>query len=128
MNPEHVSPDLKEAEAWQPRPTEGPVPRRVEKYKFSPLFLPTTPAYAKDPRILSLAAQLMTDIKQDTKAALPDPWARTALWLQHPYYSIGHKVRLAFPGFGIAVVAFAAFLGLEYVGVIPKKQHGEHRH
>ena len=108
---------------WQPRPTIGPVPRRAEKYRFSPISLPKPPSCAKDPRVLQLSKQLMADIKRDCKADLPDPWARVGLWQQHPYFSTGHKIRLAFPGLGLAFMAFSLYLGLEYLDIIPKKQN-----
>lgn len=118
--PAGSSPALAEAEAWHPRPTEGPVPRHVDRYPLRVLSLPKTPSYAKDPHVRSLATELMEAIRIDARPGrLADPWRQVGAWSGHPYFGAGHKIRLAFPGFGLALLAFTGYLVLEHVGVIP---------
>lgn len=123
--PAGSSPALADAEAWRPHPTEGPVPRRTDRYQLRALSLPKAPSYAGDPRVRSLAAELMEAIRTDTRSGqLVDPWQRLGAWSKHPYFSIGHRVRLAFPGFGLALLAFTGYLALEYARVIPSTTTG----
>ncbi|GAA97410.1 uncharacterized protein L969DRAFT_49402 [Mixia osmundae IAM 14324] len=42
-----------------------------------------------------------------------DPWARRNAWRTHPVFSNRQMFKNLFPGFGIAVVAFAAFVGID---------------
>ena len=98
----------------------GPVPRRVDGYVFSPLSLPKKPAYAKDPQVKALGDRLLAEVMADTRTGLPDPWARLYAIRDHPYFSPIQKVRRAFPGLGIALVAFGVYLGLERAGLVPK--------
>ncbi|KAI3619023.1 nadh-ubiquinone oxidoreductase b12 [Moniliophthora roreri] len=39
-----------------------------------------------------------------------DPWAKREAWRQHPLFSKTTMLRNLFPGFGIAVVAFTAYV------------------
>ena len=39
-----------------------------------------------------------------------DPWAKREAWRRHPVFSNAAMIKNAFPGFGIAVVAFAAYV------------------
>lgn len=116
---------------WRPKATEGAVPRRVEKYQLYPLSLPKTPAYARAPTIKSLGDSMMSVVLADSKQGhLPDPWSRLYEHRYHPDFSTIQKVKRAFPGLGIAVVAFGVYLGLEQIGVIspPTKHHHGHGH
>lgn len=112
------------ATGWRPAPTIGAVPRRVEKYRLFPLWLPSKPAFAKDPRVVALGDSLMATILADTRhSTAKDPWAQRLLWRDHPYFSAWHKLRLAFPGLGIALVSFGLYLALEHVGIVPAPHH-----
>ncbi len=44
-----------------------------------------------------------------------DPWARREAWRKHPVFQNRAMFRNFFPGFGIAVVAFTAFVVAENV-------------
>ena len=39
-----------------------------------------------------------------------DPWAKREAWRKHPVFSNTAMLRNLFPGFGIAVVAFTAYV------------------
>jgi len=39
-----------------------------------------------------------------------DPWAKREAWRKHPVFSNTAMFRNIFPGFGIAVVAFTAYV------------------
>jgi NADH dehydrogenase (ubiquinone) 1 beta subcomplex subunit 3 len=111
-------------EEWIPKATVGAVPKRVEKYQFSPIALPKTPEYAKRPEVTKLGDKLLKEVLTDTKIGLPDPWARLYTMRSHPFFSPMHRLKRAFPGLGIAIVAFGVFIGLEETGLISK--HHEH--
>lgn len=114
---------------WRPKATIGPVPRRVDRYRLNPVSLPTRPVYATDPTVQALGRQLLDDVMVDIKqGVLKDPWQRHYAFRHDPAYSTLQKVRRAFPGFGIAAVAFGIYLGLEYVGVIPSSSSNDHHH
>ncbi|KAI9242759.1 MAG: hypothetical protein BYD32DRAFT_361804, partial [Podila humilis] len=51
-----------------------------------------------------------------------DPWAKHHAWRQHALFTRSARIRTMFPGLGIASVAFAAYLGYEYV-TAPKDAH-----
>ncbi|KAK0310038.1 hypothetical protein LTR01_004237 [Friedmanniomyces endolithicus] len=44
-----------------------------------------------------------------------DPWARNEAWRYSGPFTRGNRFRGAFPGFGIAVVAFAGYMVYEQV-------------
>ncbi|KAK4893163.1 hypothetical protein LTS10_009896 [Elasticomyces elasticus] len=44
-----------------------------------------------------------------------DPWARNEAWRYTGPFTRGNRFRGAFPGFGIAVVAFAGYMAYEQV-------------
>ncbi len=115
-------------EGWRPSPTVGLVPRRAERFRFLPIWLPSKPDYARDARVVAKGKELWQELQADRRARgiLNDPWARRYNWAVGPYFSTWHKVRLAFPGFGIASGAFAIYLVLEYCGVFPADSHGAH--
>ncbi|KAF9961929.1 hypothetical protein BGZ70_008167 [Mortierella alpina] len=58
-----------------------------------------------------------------------DPWAKHHAWRQHALFTRSARIGTMFPGLGIATVAFAAYLGYEYV-TAPKAEahHGEAHH
>ncbi|KAJ1504947.1 hypothetical protein HMI55_006834 [Coelomomyces lativittatus] len=39
----------------------------------------------------------------------PDPWARHHAWRYHPVFSTSNQLKHAFPGLGIATVAFTFY-------------------
>ncbi|KAI9140828.1 NADH-ubiquinone oxidoreductase B12 subunit family-domain-containing protein [Paraphysoderma sedebokerense] len=61
-----------------------------------------------------------------------NPWARVDAWRNHPIFSRTAMFRGAFPGLGIATVAFTIYCVGEYVmesnqshGSSAVKEHGE---
>lgn len=58
---------------------------------------------------------------------MSNPWAKRDAWRYEGQFSRFNRFRLAFPGFGIAVVAFSAYVGYEKL-VLKKGHdgHGEH--
>ncbi|KAF9332675.1 endodeoxyribonuclease [Podila minutissima] len=57
-----------------------------------------------------------------------DPWAKHHAWRQHALFTRSARIRTMFPGLGIASVAFAAYLGYEYVTAPKDAHHGEGHH
>lgn len=51
-----------------------------------------------------------------------DPWAKREAWRKHPIFSNMNQLRQLFPGFGIAVVAFTAYVAWDNWKA-PKKEH-----
>lgn len=111
---------------WRPKATVGPVPRQTESYTLSPLSLPKPPPYTRDPKVRALGDSLFQAAKHDAEAGMPDPWARLYEFRNHPYYSGFQKIKRAWPGFGIGLVAFGIYVGLEKLGIIPQPNHEHH--
>jgi len=42
-----------------------------------------------------------------------DPWAKREAWRKHPVFSSRAMLKGAFPGFGIAVVAFTIYVAVD---------------
>ncbi|EMS24288.1 NADH:ubiquinone oxidoreductase, B12 subunit [Rhodotorula toruloides NP11] len=57
-----------------------------------------------------------------------DPWAKREAWRKHPIFSTRARFRNIFPGFGIAVVAFAAYVAYDETVGAAKKGHGTEHH
>ncbi|KAF9093842.1 hypothetical protein BGX29_009787 [Mortierella sp. GBA35] len=55
-------------------------------------------------------------------AYFQDPWAKHHAWRNHALFTRRARIGTMFPGLGIATVAFAAYLGYEYV-TAPKETH-----
>jgi NADH dehydrogenase (ubiquinone) 1 beta subcomplex subunit 3 len=56
-----------------------------------------------------------------------DPWAKNEAWRKSPVFSNRVMFRSLFPGFGIAVVAFTAFVVVDNV-VLSAKEPESHHH
>lgn len=54
-----------------------------------------------------------------------DPWAKREAWRNHPVFSKRFYLRNMFPGFGLGVSAFVAYVAWEKF-VQKKAPHGEH--
>ncbi|KAK4057287.1 hypothetical protein OIO90_001784 [Microbotryomycetes sp. JL221] len=60
-----------------------------------------------------------------------DPWAKREAWRKSPIFSNKSMFRNLFPGFGIAVVAFTAYVAYDetinraHKAVAAAKQHGD---
>jgi NADH dehydrogenase (ubiquinone) 1 beta subcomplex subunit 3 len=54
-----------------------------------------------------------------------DPWAKREAWRKHPIFSTRNMFKSTLPGFGIAVVAFAAYVAAEKL-VLPEKKEDHH--
>ena len=53
-----------------------------------------------------------------------DPWAKREAWRKHPIFQRSAMLRKMFPGFGIAVVAFTAYVVADnYILQPNKEQH-----
>jgi NADH dehydrogenase (ubiquinone) 1 beta subcomplex subunit 3 len=52
-----------------------------------------------------------------------DPWAKLEAWRKHAIFSRSAQFRGAFPGLGIATVAFAAYCGIEWAMNNNKEKH-----
>ncbi|KAK4051389.1 hypothetical protein OIV83_002873 [Microbotryomycetes sp. JL201] len=48
-----------------------------------------------------------------TPVQLKDPWAKREAWRKSPIFQTRHMFRNLFPGFGIAVVAFTAYVAYD---------------
>lgn len=57
-----------------------------------------------------------------------DPWARREAWRKSPIFSNRAMFRSMFPGFGIAVVAFGAYLVAEQTILKPKTEDAHPHH
>jgi NADH dehydrogenase (ubiquinone) 1 beta subcomplex subunit 3 len=55
-----------------------------------------------------------------------DPWAKREAWRKHPIFSNKAMFRNIFPGFGIAVVAFTAYVVAENVYYKTKGKSDHH--
>jgi NADH dehydrogenase (ubiquinone) 1 beta subcomplex subunit 3 len=55
-----------------------------------------------------------------------DPWAKSAAWRKHPVFSNRVMFRSIFPGFGIAVVAFTAYVAVDNMFISANKSHQHH--
>jgi NADH dehydrogenase (ubiquinone) 1 beta subcomplex subunit 3 len=54
-----------------------------------------------------------------------DPWAKREAWRHSPTFGTLRQVSKMFPGFGLAVVAFGAYLAYENL-TGDKDEHGHH--
>ena len=54
-----------------------------------------------------------------------DPWAKREAWRHSPTFGTLKQVSKMFPGFGLAVVAFGAYLAYENMAG-NKDEHGHH--
>ncbi|KAK3815020.1 MAG: Spo11/DNA topoisomerase VI subunit A [Benniella sp.] len=66
------------------------------------------------------------DIPRKQDHAL-DPWAKHHAWRNSELFTRSARIRTMFPGLGIATVAFAAYLGYEYI-TAPKADTHHHDH
>jgi NADH dehydrogenase (ubiquinone) 1 beta subcomplex subunit 3 len=55
-----------------------------------------------------------------------DAWAKREAWRKHPVFARTAMIRSMFPGFGIAVVAFTAFVVVDNVTGAGKKDDHHH--
>ena len=57
-----------------------------------------------------------------------DPWAKREAWRKSPVFSNRVMFRNIFPGFGIAVVAFTAYVAVDnlYLSKLESKGHAPH--
>lgn len=55
-----------------------------------------------------------------------DPWAKREAWRKHPVFTNRVMFRNLFPGFGIAVVAFAAYVVADNVYLSQKQDLSHH--
>lgn len=55
-----------------------------------------------------------------------DPWAKSEAWRKHPVFSNRAMFRNLFPGFGIAVVAFSAYVVVDNLYLSASKSDPKH--
>ncbi|KAF9268913.1 hypothetical protein L218DRAFT_852565 [Marasmius fiardii PR-910] len=55
-----------------------------------------------------------------------DPWAKREAWRKHPVFGKTAMLRSMFPGFGIAVVTFTAYVIADNVYLSAKKSEQAH--
>jgi NADH dehydrogenase (ubiquinone) 1 beta subcomplex subunit 3 len=55
-----------------------------------------------------------------------DPWAKREAWRKHPVFSNRVMFRNLFPGFGIAVVAFTAYVVADNIYLSQREQPAHH--
>ncbi|KAG0052059.1 endodeoxyribonuclease [Gryganskiella cystojenkinii] len=60
------------------------------------------------------------------KPSILDPWAKHHAWRNHALFTRSTRIGTMFPGLGIATVAFAAYLGYEYVTAPKADAHAHH--
>ncbi|KAI5926399.1 NADH-ubiquinone oxidoreductase B12 subunit family-domain-containing protein [Camillea tinctor] len=68
------------------------------------------------------------DPRKFAQAATPpryDPWERTEAWRYTGIFSRWNRFKGAFPGLGVATVAFIAYLGYEKMFLQDDHHHGE---
>ncbi len=70
--------------------------------------------------------KLLTSFSSYTEMPLlyRDPWAKREAWRKHPVFSTASQLRQLFPGFGIAVVAFTAYVVWDN-WKLSKKEHSD---
>ncbi|KAG0369417.1 Spo11/DNA topoisomerase VI subunit A [Gamsiella multidivaricata] len=69
----------------------------------------------------------LQDPHKQNMANFEDPWAKRNAWRNSGLFTRSARIRTMFPGLGIATVAFAAYLGYEYV-TAPKADAHHHHH
>jgi NADH dehydrogenase (ubiquinone) 1 beta subcomplex subunit 3 len=57
-----------------------------------------------------------------------DPWAKREAWRKSPVFSNRVMFRSLFPGFGIAVVAFTAYVAVDNLFLSKKESHEAAHH
>ncbi|KAF9474217.1 hypothetical protein BDN70DRAFT_885047 [Pholiota conissans] len=57
-----------------------------------------------------------------------DPWAKAEAWRKSPIFTNRIMLRNMFPGFGIAVVAFTAYVVVDNIYLSSQKSVESHRH
>ncbi|KIO32201.1 hypothetical protein M407DRAFT_241491 [Tulasnella calospora MUT 4182] len=63
-----------------------------------------------------------------TRQYYRDPWAKREAWRKHPMFTHRSYLKNAFPGFGIAVVAFTAYVVYDNVRSSSKPSSGQDHH
>ncbi|KAH7002012.1 NADH-ubiquinone oxidoreductase B12 subunit family-domain-containing protein [Ilyonectria destructans] len=67
----------------------------------------------------------MRAFKESTGTPRYDPWERNEAWRYTGTFSRWNRFKNAFPGLGIASVAFAGYCGYEYFFLGDDHHHGE---
>lgn len=57
-----------------------------------------------------------------------DPWAKAEAWRKSPIFTHRVMLRNMFPGFGIAVVAFTAYVVVDNIYLSAQKPADSHHH
>lgn len=65
--------------------------------------------------------------QQATTTSNGNPWAKRDAWRYQGQFTRFNRFKNAFPGLGIATVAFALYCGYEQL-VLKKNDHDEHNH
>jgi len=67
----------------------------------------------------------LTTSRLNLRGPANDPWAKREAWRHSPEFSKIRQVSRMFPGFGLAVVAFGAYLAYEKLAG-DANEHGHH--
>jgi NADH dehydrogenase (ubiquinone) 1 beta subcomplex subunit 3 len=73
-----------------------------------------------------LATRQISTTTQRLAAPLRDPWAKREAWRHSPTFGTWRQISQMFPGLGLAIVAFGAYLAWESVS--GKDEEGAHGH
>jgi NADH dehydrogenase (ubiquinone) 1 beta subcomplex subunit 3 len=71
-----------------------------------------------------LHCRLLTTSRSNLRGPANDPWAKREAWRHGPTFGKLRQVGQMFPGFGLAVVAFGAYLA--YDNLAGKDEHSHH--
>ncbi|PVG01849.1 hypothetical protein CPB86DRAFT_698660 [Serendipita vermifera] len=73
-----------------------------------------------------VAKRQLSTTTQRLAAPLKDPWAKREAWRHSPTFGTVRQLSQMFPGLGLAIVAFGAYLAWESVS--GKDEEGAHGH
>ncbi|KAG8838696.1 hypothetical protein FRB91_002427 [Serendipita sp. 411] len=61
------------------------------------------------------------------KGGVPnDPWAKREAWRHHPMFGKWRQISQIFPGLGLAIVAFGAYVAWDNMTAKEDHEHGHH--
>lgn len=74
---------------------------------------------------IPLTSRYLSSTRPAARPVPGDPWAKREAWRHSPVFGQLRQVSRMFPGLGLAIVAFGAYLAWEQIG--GDKEH-EHHH
>ncbi|KAJ4391196.1 hypothetical protein N0V93_004813 [Gnomoniopsis smithogilvyi] len=88
------------------------------------MLRPTLILRAANGRHANITGFNINKLKEAATKPVYDPWERYEKWRYTGLFSRWNRFKGAFPGLGIATVAFAAYCGYEYM-FLQDEHHGE---